>query len=282
MRGESRGPRRSSSGSDACSAWVVKRYSSDRRGAGLANRCGFIAPTDRCHIRKQACHLYTSMDRFVIKRPREAEGTQDASKKPAVQSTVAGLRSIALCKPNQAIVALESKAVECFEKFSIDKWYNLGDYLHNRQLLFGPRPGSHRSPHDERIPDVILEIFKHARKSLLEEAPYFGGIPEKPSGCAINRYAPTSNGRGNGLGPHKDKGSWIPLVVGVTLVESRKMSFSNDYKTRATQRHSFTTEVGSVYGFRDEMYTRWYHESLKKGPTQKRTIYSITYRFLAS
>jgi len=222
------------------------------------------------------------MDRFVIKRPRETEETHHTSKKPAVCSKFGGVQSLALCKPNQAIVALEAKAVECFEKFPIEQWYNLGEYLHNRQLLFGPRPGSHRSPHDEQIPQVLIDIFKHARESLLKEAPYFGQIPEEPAGCAINRYAPTDNGRGNGLGPHKDKGSWIPLVVGVTLVESRDMSFSNEYKTRATQRHRFTTEVGSVYGFRDDMYTKWYHESLKKGPRQRKTIYSITYRFLSS
>lgn len=219
------------------------------------------------------------MDRFVSKRPRESEETQEASKRHV--PLFKGVKNIALCKPNQCILGLEAEAVNYFEKFPIDQWYNLGEYLHNRQLLFGPRQGAHRSPHVEQIPDILINIFKHARKSLLEEASYFGDIPEMPSGCAINRYATTDNGKGNGLGPHRDKGSWIPLVVGVTLVESRVMAFSDAYKAQATQRHSFTTEAGSVYGFRDEMYTRWFHESLKKGRTQKRTIYSITYRFIS-
>lgn len=218
------------------------------------------------------------MNRFVSKRPRESEETQEA---PRYVTQFKGVKNLTLCKPSQCILELEAEAVKCFEKFPIDQWYNLGEYLHNRQLLFGSRPGTHRRPHVEQIPDVLIDIFKHARKSLLEEAPHFGDVPEMPDGCAINRYATTDNGKGNGLGPHRDKGSWIPLVVGVTLVESRMMAFSDDYKARATQRHSFTTEAGSVYGFRDEMYTRWFHESLKKGRAQKRTIYSITYRFLS-
>lgn len=130
------------------------------------------------------------------------------------------------------------------------------------------------------MPRVLLDIFTHARTALLAEAPYFGDVPEIPYGCAINRYATTENGRGNGLGPHRDKGVWRPLVLGVTLVEARKMAFSNDYKEKATRRVEFTTARGSVYGFRDEMYTRWWHESLKKGLSQAKTIYSITYRFL--
>ena len=114
----------------------------------------------------------------------------------------------------------------------------------------------------------------------MESNPAFGDIPETPTGCAINRYPTTPNGNGSGLGPHKDKGKWIPLVVGVTLVESRRMKFSNDYKDKATQSHCIFTDRCSAYAFRDEMYTRWFHESLKKGPTQKKTIYSVTYRFV--
>ena len=229
------------------------------------------------------------MDKFVIKRSRAAEETQETQETEQEQEThknqppplkFGGLKSLALCNPNPAILALESEAVRYFEQFPVDEWYNLGPYLHNRQLLFGPRPGAHRTPHEDKIPDVLIEMFKHARKSLLEESPYFGTLPEQPTGCAVNRYAVTENGKGNGLGPHRDKGAWIPLVVGVTLVESRKMSLSNDYKQRATERHTFTTEPGSVYAFRDQLYTKWYHESLKKGRSQKNTIYSITFRFL--
>lgn len=227
------------------------------------------------------------MDAFVTKRPRESDGAEEAGKNPksakgeAPVAQFGGLTTLALCSSNESILALEAQAVEHFGRFPLEKWYDLGQWLHNRQLLFGPRPGSHRTPHEETIPDVLMQIFKHARESMLKECPSFGDIPETPTGCAVNRYAVTDNGRGNGLGPHQDKGAWIPLVIGVTLVESRKMSFSNGYKARATERHTFTTEAGSVYGFRDEMYTRWFHESLKKGKSQKQTIYSVTYRFLA-
>lgn len=230
------------------------------------------------------------MDRFVTKRarePNEANEPDQATsggkipKADELPDQFGGLKTLALSKPNESILALEHQAVQHFEQFPLEKWYDLGQWLHNRQLLFGPRPGSHRTPHDEKIPDVLLQMFKHARESLLKECPHFGSIPEKPAGCAVNRYAVTENGKGSGLGPHQDKGAWIPLVIGVTLVESRKMSLSNDYKSRATERHTFTTEAGSVYGFRDEMYTKWFHESLKKGKSQKNTIYSITYRFLS-
>ena len=129
------------------------------------------------------------------------------------------------------------------------------------------------------MPPVLNRIFDLARTALLTGAPHFGDVPTVASGCAINRYAPTPNRKGSGLGPHRDKGLWMPLVVGVTLVESRRVVFSNDYKERATRRFELETKAGSVYAFRDEMYTQWFHESLKKGPSQQQTIYSITYRF---
>lgn len=215
------------------------------------------------------------MDRFVTKRPRdEAASTSTVDKK--AKTTLPD--TIALCSPVQGICSLEADALRVFDEYDIERWYNLG-FLPRRQLLFGSSLGSHRTPHCEEIPQVLLDIFSHARDALIAEAPRFGRVPNKPSSCAINRYETTSNHVGNGLGPHRDQGKWKPLVVGVTLVESRDMAFSNDYKEKATLRYQITTARGSVYAFRDDIYTRWYHESLKKGRTQKHTIYSITYRF---
>lgn len=233
------------------------------------------------------------MDRFVVKRPRSpktqegdaAEGHEKGDPKlPRAEHGVAGT-AIALTRPVSGIMELEQQAVDLFQEYPLDAWYNLGDYLPNRQLLFGPCEGAHhRTPHETTIPPVLLEIFSRARAALLDECPEFcsrGGvpIPERCTGCAINRYARTENGRGNGLGPHRDKGSWQPLVIGVTLVESREMEFTDDYKERATHTVRLTTERASVYGFRDELYRRWFHASLKKGRSQAKTIYSITYRF---
>ena len=220
------------------------------------------------------------MDAFVTKsgkRPAEEAGP---SAKAARTAPFDGLTTLALCRPSPAILELETAAVEVFQTYPLDQWYDLGQWLHKRQLLFGPRPGQHRTAHSDVIPAPLLEMFKHARAALLAEAPDFGEVPETPSGCAINRYAPTLNGKGNGLGPHRDKGQWKPLVIGVTLVESRKMALADDYKEKAKRRYEFTTERGSVYAFRDEMYTKWWHESMKKGPSQEATIYSVTYRFL--
>ena len=220
------------------------------------------------------------MDAFVTKsgkRPAEEAGP---SAKAARTAPFDGLTTLALCQPSPAILELEAAAVEIFQTYPLDQWYDLGQWLPQRQLLFGPRPGQHRMAHSDVIPAPLLEMFKHARAALLAEAPAFGQIPETPSGCAINRYAPTNNGKGNGLGPHRDKGQWKPLVVGVTLVESRTMALADDYKEKAKRRYKFTTAPGSVYAFRDELYTKWWHESIKKGPSQKATIYSVTYRFL--
>ena len=217
------------------------------------------------------------MDRFLVKRPRTADA-EACAKRPRASGLPVNL---AVCAPVEAICAAEKTALELFDAYPVDSWYDLGPYLHNRQLLFGPRPGSHRTPHEERMPPVLLSIFAEARAALCAHSSHFADVPEVPSGCAINRYEPTANKRGSGLGPHRDKGLWKPLVVGVTLVESREMAFGEwGPNGEATRRHRITTQRGSVYAFRDELYTRWFHESLKKGPTQKRTIYSITYRFL--
>ena len=229
------------------------------------------------------------MDRFVTKRPRETVDEQNergreesvAAKRspPASRPAFDGVVSLALCPPVQSILKLQAEALELFCEYPVERWYNLGPFLPNRQLLFGHRPGSHRTPHSETMPPVLNRIFEIARAALMIRAPHFGIVPTEASGCAINRYAPTPNKKGSGLGPHRDKGLWKPLVVGVTLVESRRVVFSNDYKERATRRFELETKAGSVYAFRDEMYTQWFHESLKKGPSQQKTIYSITYRF---
>lgn len=152
-----------------------------------------------------------------------------------------GVKTLALCKPSPGILEHEAAAIKVFEEYPLDQWYNLGQWLHNRQLLFGPRPGQHRAAHSDVIPAPLLEMFKHARAALLAEAPDFGEIPETPSGCAINRYATTPNGKGNGLGLHRDKGQWKPLVIGVTLVESRTMALSEEYKANAKRRYEFIT-----------------------------------------
>lgn len=177
---------------------------------------------------------------------------------------------------------LEEDAVQLFLRYPVECWYNLGHILVNRQLLFGPRPPGQRQPHSIAIPAVLIEIYKQARTALLEDDkwPALKTLPPEPYACAINRYPLSCGVSGSGLGPHKDTGAWKPLVIGVTLNEDRKMAFSNGYKSQATQRHVLNTKACSVYAFYDEMYTDWYHESCKKKPTsQKRTIYSITYRF---
>jgi hypothetical protein len=181
-----------------------------------------------------------------------------------------------------SIRRLEDQAVQLFLQYPVERWYNLGNILLNRQLLFGPRPTGQRQAHDNTMPPVLIEIYNHARNALLKDghSPAFTSLPSEPYACAINRYPVSSGATGSGLGPHKDTGAWKPLVIGVTLVEDRKMAFTNGYKSQATQRHVLQTKAGSVYAFRDEMYTDWYHESCKKKPpSQKQTIYSITYRF---
>lgn len=184
---------------------------------------------------------------------------------------------IAVTPSISEICKLEADALREFGKYPIEEWYNLGDFLKHRQLLFGARSESHRTPHDVAIPSVFCAIFKIARDALIAHNPKFGSIPDMPAGCAVNRYPTSTNGKGSGLGKHKDKGQWIPLVVGVTFVAGRRMMFSNRYEDQSVD-HVITTERGSVYGFRDEMYSDWWHASLKNN-IQSGTIYSITYRF---
>lgn len=217
----------------------------------------------------------TSMDRFVTITKRKRDET------PMSLS-----QELALCPCVDEICQLEADAVALFDAYEREQWYDLGvppACLKHRQLLFGQRGGDNpgRASHDVVMPPVLNEIYKHARSALMVHPNgAFLDLPEEASGCAINRYDPTLNGKGSGLGPHRDKGAWKPLVVGVTLVESRQMVFSDDYKQNAKVTYKLPTERGSVYGFRDCMFTKWYHESLKKGASQQKTIYSITYRFL--
>lgn len=220
------------------------------------------------------------MDRFVTKTPRAVD--KKRSRGDDVHRPEEGL---ALCSPVDAIRALEIDAIALFDSYPREQWYDLGKppmMLFKRQLLFGARGSDNpayfgRQSHDPSIPPVLLSIYRHARNALCKTFP---DLPDEPSGCAINRYDPTENRKGSGLGPHRDAGAWKPLVVGVTLVEWREMAFSDGYKGQATKTHKIRTEPGSVYCFRDEMFTKWYHESLKKGAKHEKTIYSITYRFL--
>ena len=239
------------------------------------------------------------MQSFFSKRPRQTPSradtadTADDGKRPRLQLNdvlqvapevqsfphPAGKTSLAITKSDPELLSLEPAAIQLFESYPIEEWYNLGNYLLNRQLLFGSRPSSHRTPHSEYMPQVLLDIFQRARTLLMSTAPKFGDIPLVPGGCAINRYPTTANGKGAGIGPHKDKGEWQPLVIGVTLVESRRVAFTQTYQQTPDKAHTVVTPAGSVYGFRDEMYTQWFHQVMKKGGTQRKTIYSITYRF---
>ena len=198
------------------------------------------------------------MDAFVksASGPRRKAGPFGKASSAPIQQT------LALCRPSPGILEHEAAAVQVFETYPLDQWYDLGQWLHRRQLLFGPRPGQHRAAHSDVIPEPLLEMFKHARAALLAEAPDFGEVPETPSGCAINRYAPTLNGKGNGLGPHRDKGQWKPLVIGVTLVESRKMALADDYKEKAKRRYELP-RPGRCTPSRTNC-TRWWHESMKR------------------
>lgn len=219
------------------------------------------------------------MDKFVTRTPREDDAAV-AARKRAREVETDRPSSIAATGPVDAILESEAAAIALFESFPCDEWYDLGPWLLRRQLLFGQRGSYHRRSHVEEMPALLLDIYRHARAALQGHSDRFGDLPDAPSGCAVNRYETTANGKGSGLGPHRDKGSWRALVVGVTLGEARSMAFSDGYKADARVTHVVPTARASVYAFRDEIYSRWYHESLKKGPSQQRTVYSITYRFL--
>ena len=141
------------------------------------------------------------MDAFVTKsgkRPAEEAGPSPRRPGPHLD----GLTSLALCRPSPAILELETAAVEVFQTYPLDQWYDLGSGCPSASL-FGPRPGSTgrrtrtSSPHP-------LEMFKHARAALLAEAPAFGQIPETPRVChqPVRAHAMA---RAAGA-PHRDKG----------------------------------------------------------------------------
>ena len=153
--------------------------------------------------------------------------------------------------------------------------------LHNRQLLLGNRVTT-RAIHAPTLPPCFVQLGKEARASLLASTPLLNDtdIPEEPMACAVNRY-PVSDpvkGRGSQLGFHQDRGNWRELVIGVTLgpEDWREMRFL--HKPTKTM-HKLRTEAGDVYLFRNAMYTDWHHASMKRSSKQKRTIYSVTFRW---
>lgn len=140
--------------------------------------------------------------------------------------------------------------------------------------LFKRRYGWGDSIVDERnektMPDIIRNVGDEVSDMFRSTVP---DLPTKFTSCTANRYPV-----GEGLGAHKDGPAWEPYVLGVTIGSSRHMQFRSDSGEKLT----FLTKRCSAYIFWSDMYTDWYHSSMKGSNSgkyfQPGTAYSLTFR----
>ena len=155
---------------------------------------------------------------------------------------------------------LQNETIEWQDIFG--KWGNLRRY------------GWGDSPVDSRNQTNIPKIIENTGEQLYTLfRPYVKNLPEKFTSCTANKYP-----IGEGLGAHKDGSVWKPFVVGLTLNGKRTMEFTNE----SGEKVQVLTKRCSAYIFFDEMYTDWYHASLKGKKEgkyyQDSTVFSLTYR----
>tara|TARA_B100000787_G_C16120673_1_gene262512 strand:- start:168 stop:842 length:675 start_codon:yes stop_codon:yes gene_type:complete len=158
----------------------------------------------------------------------------------------------------------------------IDNWQDLiGKWgtLEKRRYGWGDSPIDKRNM--STIPPLIEKIGNELNIRFRALVP---NLPHNFTSCTANRYP-----IGEGLGKHKDGGVWEPYVVGLTIGSSRHMEFYCEDK-RLESLH-IQTKRCSAYIFWGNMYTDYYHASLKGAKNgkyfQEGTAYSLTYRHVS-
>ena len=170
--------------------------------------------------------------------------------------------SITFEEEQHLLELLQSKVIEWQDIFA--KWGT----LNKRRYGWGDSPVDSRN--EKNIPEVIENV---GEKLYTLFRPYVTNLPEKFTSSIANKYP-----LGEGLGAHKDGSVWKPFVVGLTLNGNRTMEFTKE----SGEKIQLLTKRCSAYIFFDDMYTDWYHASLKGKKNgkyyQDSTVFSLTYR----
>jgi alkylated DNA repair dioxygenase AlkB len=129
--------------------------------------------------------------------------------------------------------------------------------------------------HQEKIPEVLIKLATESLKILLESHPELFENNEvfknfSPETLVINRY-----NIGEKCGAHHDPPRENPLVIGITIQNSRTMRWRKD--TNKSVKYDILTEPRSVYCFWGDAFNCWTHESVAS-KKQKGVVFSLTFR----
>jgi len=119
-----------------------------------------------------------------------------------------------------------------------------------------------------KISQKAIQIFSEKNPELFSEKVEFKYFT--PETLVINKY-----NIGDKCGAHHDPPRENPLVIGITIGNSRKMRWRNDKNKNI--KYDIITEPRSLYAFWGDAFNNWTHESVAS-KKQKGTLYSLTFR----
>jgi len=129
--------------------------------------------------------------------------------------------------------------------------------------------------HQEKIPNVFNDIITQALTTLkTKNLELFSNHTEfsnfHPETLVLNKYD-----IGDKCGAHHDPPRAEPLVIGITIGNSRKMRWRKD--TNILTKYDIVTEPRSLYAFWGDAFNSWTHESVAS-KKQKGVVYSLSFR----
>lgn len=166
-----------------------------------------------------------------------------------------------------------------------EAWGKVRDSSHDRtRITYGPHEFHGGQAGGNEIPPALRRMGEEAIEAVRDRAPRAPWDAFSIDTLVLNKYAATQ-----GVGPHKDKGPWKPLVVGVTLSDDpfgkpSVMTFSTFVPTMCgekTVRLAVPTRHRSVYIFYNRAYTDGEHKRNRCPIAQQGNVYSFTYRSFA-
>ena len=129
--------------------------------------------------------------------------------------------------------------------------------------------------HQEKIPDVFNNLISEALSKLNNKNPelFINHIEFSnfnPETLVLNKYE-----IGDKCGAHHDPPREQPLVIGITIGNTRKMRWRKD--TNKLIKYDIVTEPRSLYAFWGDAFNSWTHESVAS-KKQKGVVYSLSFR----
>ena len=129
--------------------------------------------------------------------------------------------------------------------------------------------------HQEKIPEVFINLISNAISTLKNKNPeLFNNYQEfrnfNPETLVFNKYEV-----GDKCGAHHDPPREEPLVIGITIGNTRKMRWRKD--SNKLIKYDIVTEPRSLYAFWGDAFNSWTHESVAS-KKQIGVVYSLSFR----